>query len=81
MGETLAIFHLSGKILFCNDESKIRIKGFLITSQVWFKILTSMLSNPPDFRLCFLIRFPLEKWYQFLGDKKKTHFLVFGKQV
>ena len=52
MGETQAIFHLSGKIPLCNDELKIRIKGFLITSQVCFKILTSMLSASPGFRHC-----------------------------
>ena len=49
MGETLAIFHLSGKTPLCNDESKIHIKGFLITSEVCFKILTSMLSTPQNF--------------------------------
>ena len=53
MGETLAIFHLSGKIPLCNDESKIHIKGFLITSEVCFKILTSMLSTPQNFVIAY----------------------------
>ena len=51
VGETQTIFHLSAKIPPCNDESNLRIKGFLIT-QVCFKILTSMLSTLPDFCYC-----------------------------